>query len=208
MVISNFALADALRTGPNEPGFPVSESREVFEVVDLRRSNVPRVQGKQGVPGLGVPNFDDDDNFLVVGQGMLVVPPGGISRAIFRSTADDGARLLIDTNQDGDLLDPGDVILLDDTTHPPRDILSKAISLREGNYQIEYSFFELGDNAEAAIMVDLGRGFHLLGDNAAVAAGNSLEVIPEPATVTLAGLAILAMAGRMAIRRRFRRSGH
>ncbi len=143
--ITNFAQADALRTGPNEPGFPVTESREIFSMLD---SWIPRTEGPIvlslpfGAPGLGRPSEDDDDDFLVVGSGVLVIPAGGISGAIFRSTTVDGGRLLIDTNQDGDLLDASDIVIFDDGVSTPHHALSQPVSLAEGNYMIEYSFFE------------------------------------------------------------------
>jgi hypothetical protein len=203
LVITNFAEADALRTGPNEPGFPVSETREVFNVFDSFGAGGPTTPDPQGAPGLGLPNLDGEDNFLVVGKGTLVVPAGGITGAIFRSNTDDGGRLLIDTNQDGDLLDPGDVIILDDRLHAAGYVNSPPVTLAEGNYLIEYSFFELGGGALGAVSVSLtgGPGFTLLGDDDAVAAGFGLEVIPEPSTIALAGLAAMLLMGA-AVRRR------
>jgi hypothetical protein len=197
LVITNFAEADALRTAANEPGFPISETRDVFNIVDTVDFGPFGPPGQQGAPGLGLANVDDDDNFLVVGRGTLVVPAGGITRAIFQSTTDDGGRLLIDTNQDGDLSDAGDVIILDDRLAAPHNVFSSPVSLAEGKYLIEYSFFEGGGQAEGAVLVHVGRGFTLLGDDAAVAAGSGLDVvIPEPSSIVLAGLAVLGIACR------------
>jgi hypothetical protein len=197
LLIENFAQADALRTGPNEPGFPVSERREVFNVMDFSQGS-PGLPGDEGAPGLGAPNIDGevDDNFLVVGSGILVVPSGGITDAVFRSTSDDGGRLLIDTNQDGDLSDPGDVIINDDVLSGPHNFDSQPVTLAAGNYAIEYSFFERGGQAEGEVKVNLGRGiFTLLGDDNAVSFGVGLEVIPEPSSIALAVLAALLLIG-------------
>jgi hypothetical protein len=204
LVITNFAQADALRAAANEPGFPFCETREVFNIIDTQDSGPFGPPGQQGAPGLGLANLDDDDNFLVVGRGMLVVPAGGIANAIFRSTTDDGGRLLIDTNQDGDLSDPGDVIINDDRLSAPHDVFSSPVSLAEGRYLIEYSFFEALGQGAGAISVNVGPGgvFTLLGDDAAVAAGRGLNVvIPEPSSAVLAGLAALGIACRSRIQR-------
>jgi hypothetical protein len=198
LIITNFSQADSLRTGPNEPGFPVSETREVFNILDFSQGS-PGVPGDQGAPGLRAPNIYGkfDDNFLVVGSGTLVVPARGITDAIFRSTTDDGGRLLIDTNQDGDLSDPGDIIINDDVLSGPHNFDSQPVTLAAGNYAIEYSFFERGGQAEGEVTVRLGDGlpFTLLGDDAAVAAGVGLEVIPEPSTLVLVCSAALVTLG-------------
>jgi hypothetical protein len=164
----------------------------------------PGLPGDEGAPGLGFPNLDDEDNFLVVGSGTLVVPAGGIADAVFRSTSDDGGRLLIDTNQDGDFSDPGDVIINDDALSAPHNFDSQPVTLAAGNYAIEYSFFERGGQAEGEVKVRLRENlpFTLLGDDNAVAFGAGLEVIPEPATIALAGLAGLLLVGRAVPRRR------
>jgi hypothetical protein len=197
LIIHSFAQADALRTAPNEPGFPISEAREVFNIINTFDSGPVGPPGQQGAPGFGFPHLSDDDNFLVVGRGMLVVPAGGISNAIFRSITDDGGRLLIDTNQDGDLTDPADVIIIDDELSPPHEVFSSPVSLAEGRYLIEYSFFEGLGQAIGSVSVNIGGSFTLLGDDAAVAAGFGLDVvIPEPSSVLLAGLAALGIIVR------------
>jgi hypothetical protein len=70
--ITNFAQADALRTGPNQPGFPVSEFRNVFNISDSGGDG--DFVNDEGAPGLGAPGASDDDDYLVVGVGYLVVP--------------------------------------------------------------------------------------------------------------------------------------
>jgi hypothetical protein len=193
-LINNFALGDALRTGANGPGFPVAESREVFNITDSGATG--DFPGDLGAPGLGAPDANDDNDFLVVGTGTLVVPAGGVTGAVFRSNTDDGGRLLIDTNQDGDLTDPGDVVINDDVLSGPHNFNSAPVDLAAGNYLIEYSWFERAGGGEGEVSVSLSGltgVFTLLGDNAAVAAGTGLEVIPEPSTVVLAGLAVLGL---------------
>jgi hypothetical protein len=148
----------------------------------------------------------------VVGTGFLRVPAGGISNAYFRTNTDDGGRLLIDRNQDGDLSDPEDLVLLQDRPQGPTNTTSGdlmdadtvidqpgPVTLAEGLYRIEYSFFEWGGGAEGEVSVSLTGPtgpFFLLGDDAAVRAGTSLDVlIPEPASMVLVGLAFAGLVG-------------
>jgi len=199
--ITNFAQADALRTGPNEPGFPVSEFREVFNISDTGGDG--DFVNDEGAPGLGAPGASEDDDFMVVGVGYLVVPAGGVTDAIFRSNTDDGGRLLIDTNQDNDLTDPTDVVILRDVLQGDTNTDSAPVSLASGIYLTEYSFFERGGGAQGEVSVSLAGGaagtFFLLGDDAAARARTGLDVatspIPEPATLVLAGMMAVGMAG-------------
>jgi hypothetical protein len=192
--ISSFAIADPLRTQPNAAGFPQSGIFETFNLVDSGGGG--DFPNDSGVPGLGAPDASDDNDFLVVGTGVLVVPAGGITGAIFRSNTDDGGRLRIDVNQNGSLLDAADLIINDDVLAGPHNFDSQPVSLAAGQYAIEYSWFEAGGGAEGEVSVNLGQGFRLLNDRAAVAAGMSLAVIiPEPASFVLVGLALVGLAG-------------
>jgi hypothetical protein len=191
--LPSFAAAEALRAGPQGPGFPATELRDVFNIVNS--GGDADFPGGQDAPGLTGPA----DIFFVVGTGLLVVPPGGITGAIFRSNSDDGGRLKIDVNQNGSLSDPEDLIINQDVPQGPTNTDSAPVSLAGGLYGIEYSFFEWGGGAEGEVSVSLTGPtgpFFLLGDNAAVAAGMSLDVIvPEPATAALAGLMVVGLAG-------------
>ena len=64
--LTNFAQANALRTVPNQPGFPQSGVFEVFNIQDSGGDG--DFLNDSGAPGLGAPNANDDDDFLVVGQ--------------------------------------------------------------------------------------------------------------------------------------------
>jgi hypothetical protein len=96
---------------------------------------------------------------------------------IFRVNSDDGQRLLIDLNRDGDLLDVEDLVISDDVLSGPHNVDSAPINLAAGNYMIEYGFFERGGGAEGEVSVRIGLPFRLLGFDAAVAIGQSFDVI-------------------------------
>jgi hypothetical protein len=159
--------------------------------------------GGTGPPGLGAGGATDDNDFLVVGRGVLLVPAAGINNAVFRSNTDDGGRLRIDRNRDGDFGDAGELVINDDVLAGPHNFDSAPVSLVAGRYAIEYSWFEAGGGAEGEVSVRLTPTgpFTLLGDNAAVAAGTGLDVllIPEPTTMVLVVVCMLGLAG---IRRR------
>jgi hypothetical protein len=188
--LPNFAAGDALRTAPQGPGFPATLTSDVFNIHDS--SGDADFPGGVEPPGI----VGDSDIYMVVGTGFLQVPAGGISGAIFRSNSDDGGRLLIDTNRDGDLSDPEDVIINQDVPQGPTNTDSAPVSLAEGLYRLEYSFFEWGGGAEGEVSVNLGgQGFRLLGEQSSVAAGMSLDVlVPEPVSVVLLGMALAGLA--------------
>ena len=186
-VLNNFADADSIRTPSLQKG------TGQFNVFNLQNDGGSSgdFTGDSAVPGVPV----NTDNFIAVGTGTLVVRADQAGTYTFRSNTDDGGRLLIDLNQDGDLADPGDVVILRDVLQGPTNTDSAAINLAAGNYLIEYSFFELGGGAEGEVSARRGTtgAFILLGNEL----GGGLDVVPEPAT-----LSVLALASLMALRRR------
>jgi hypothetical protein len=193
--LTNFAIANTLRTGPNAPGFPQTGVFEVFNIQDSGGDGDFLMDS--GAPGLGAPNASDDDDFLVVGRGHLLVPAAGVT-AQFRSNTDDGGRLLIDRNRDGDFADAGEVVINQDVLQGDTNTNSSGVTLAGGRYAIEYSWFERGGGGQGEVSVRLSATgpFTLLGDNAAVAAGTGLEValIPEPVSLVLVGLALAGLS--------------
>jgi hypothetical protein len=194
--ITNFATAEVLRNSPQGPGFPATGVFEVFNIQDSGGDG--DFLNDSGAPGLGAPNANDDDDFVVVGRGHLIVPAGGVT-AQFRSNTDDGGRLLIDRNRDGDFADAGEYVINQDVLQGDTNTNSGSVPLTAGRYAIEYSWFERGGGGQGEVSVRLSPAgpFTLLGDDAAVAAGTGLEValIPEPATAVLMALSFLGLAG-------------
>jgi hypothetical protein len=194
--INNFNDAAVLRNSAQGPGFPATGIFEVFNIQDSGGDG--DFLNDSGAPGLGAPNATDDDDFLVVGKGHLIVPAGGVT-AQFRSNTDDGGRLLIDRNRDGDFADAGEYVINQDVLQGDTNTNSGSVPLTAGRYAIEYSWFERGGGGQGEVSVRLSPtgAFTLLGDNAAVAAGTGLEValIPEPATAVLMALSFLGLAG-------------
>jgi hypothetical protein len=195
--INNFTDAAALRNAVQGPGFPATGVFEVFNIQDSGGDG--DFLNDSGAPGLGAPNANDDDDFVVVGRGHLIVPAGGITGAVFRSNTDDGGRLLIDINRDGDFGDAGEFVINRDVLQGDTNTDSAPVTLAAGRYATEYSWFERGGGGQGEVSVRLTTGgpFTLLGDNAAVAAGTGLEVgqIPEPSTMLLVGLSLVGLAG-------------
>lgn len=185
-VLNNFSDADGIRTPALQKG------TGQFNVFNLQNDGGSSgdFTGDDAVPGLPV----GTDNFIAVGTGLLVVRPDQADSYTFRSNTDDGGRLLIDLNQDGDLDDPGDVVILRDVLQGPTNTDSSAITLAPGIYMIEYSFFELGGGAEGEVSARRGAtgSFVLLGNETA----GGLDIVPEPAAFGLLAIASLATLRR------------
>lgn len=90
-------------------------------------------------PALGSVTYDQ---YTMTARANLVVNvPGTYPLGIAN---DDGGRLRIDFNKDGDFTDAGELVILNEspggfTTNP---VWSTAVSLTPGSYPIEYSYFE------------------------------------------------------------------
>ena len=197
--ITNFAAADALRAGVSGPGFPATELRNVFNITDSGATGT--IPGDQGAPGLGVPDANDDNDFAVYGTGYIAVGPTQGGSYIFRSNTDDGGRLKIDLNGDGDFNDPGEVVINDDVLSGPHDFNSSAVTLAPGFYKTEYAWFERGGGGEGEVSAQLvgTPDFILLGDEAAGGL-DVVQQVPEP--TTLAVIAAFGLIGAVAVWRR------
>ena len=179
--LNSFADADPVRT----PG--LLKGSGLLNVFNLQNDGGSSgdFASDDAVPGVPV----GADDFITVGTGKLVVRPDQAGTYTFRSNTDDGGRLLIDLNRDGDLTDPGDVVILQDVLQGPTNSDSLPVNLTAGLYNIEYSFFERGGGAEGEVSARFGSTgpFILLGDEAA----GGLDVVPEPGSMSLLGIASL-----------------
>lgn len=86
--------------------------------------------------------------------------------------SDDGSRLRIDLNNDGDFADAGETPILDDTGHGPQDRFGAVTIPTAGSYSIEFVFFENFGGDEVELFAQSGThsawntGFRLIGDTA------------------------------------------
>ena len=84
------------------------------------------------------------DDFVVRATATLVVTSS--AEYTLNINNDDGGRLRIDLNNDGDFVDAGETIILDDTLHPTTTFTAEKV-LGVGTYPIEYVYFERGGGA-------------------------------------------------------------
>lgn len=151
---------------------------------------------------LGLPAGDNSD-FTVLSTGFLQISTAGNYQ--FRNNTDDGSRLRIDLNGDG-VFGAGETVILDDVLSGDHNADSAVINLLPGQYMIEHTWFERGGGAQGDLGVAFNGGaFQLFGnprnDGAlAFAASGAFvtanKIIPEPASLTMIGLAALSMGMR------------
>jgi hypothetical protein len=99
------------------------------------------------------------------GTGLLVVRPDQVGSYLFRSFNDDGSRLRIDFNIDGDFDDDGELVIYDDVLGPHYSA-SNSVTLSAGHLPIEYSFYNYffgGGGEISASNLDVGGSFLLEG---------------------------------------------
>lgn len=95
--------------------------------------------GNVGFPGGG------GDNFAMRVTGTLVVNTAG--EYTFVVNCDDGARLSLDLNGDGDFADPGEVIIIDDGSHGP-SASSGRVSISRPTVALELIYYDTTGGAE------------------------------------------------------------
>lgn len=186
--IASFADAEAIKATPgSERG---SALRDVINIADGGSQYSGDWLGDELAPGMSA----GSEHYLTECTGWLVVRPEDAGLYRFRSNSDDGARLRIDFNVDGDFNDDGEQLFGDDT-HGPHFNFSDELTLNAGSFPIEYSVYNytLGTGAEiTAWNINTGPGFLLLGSEAT--GGLDVVQIPEPQTCVLAAAALLALA--------------
>jgi hypothetical protein len=185
-LINNFAEAQTVIESPGT--LKGTELRNVFNIVG--GGGDADFPGGQSAPGL----TGDVNDYVAVGTGLLKIGPGQAGEYVFRSNTDDGGRLKIDLNQNG-TFDAGESVIDRDVLQGPTNTNSAPVTLAEGLYKIEYSFFERGGGDEGEVSASLSSAstFILLGDEAA--GGLDVVTIPEPSSLALASYATLAVLG-------------
>jgi hypothetical protein len=116
------------------------------------------------------------DDFVLRATATLVVSSTG--EYTFNINNDDGGRLRIDLNNDGDFNDPGETIINDDALHGATTSTAEKV-LGAGTYPIEYIYFERGGGATGEVFYTNNNAQNTL-----------LEAISPPPPITFPDLAI------------------
>ncbi len=102
--------------------------------------------------------------------GYLSIPVSG--PWTFGVNSDDGSRLRIDINNDGDFNDAGENVIVDDAGHGAQDIYGRVAPLSAGSHRFELVYFENYGGDEVEFFAQRGTftawntGFRLVGDTA------------------------------------------
>lgn len=116
--------------------------------------------------------------------GFVNIPSTGAWT--FGVNSDDGSRLRLDVNGDGDFADAGETLILDDTGHGPQSFFGVVPSLSAGLHKFEFVYFENygGDEvelfAQSGTHASFNSGFRLLGDTAN--GGLAVSTLPDGAS--------------------------
>lgn len=97
-------------------------------------------EGADGHFGANQPFVIGGSYHLARGAGYLVIPAAGTYT--FGISSDDGSRLRIDLNNDGDFNDAGEGVIIDDTNHGVGDHFGTVTFAAAGNYLFESLFFQ------------------------------------------------------------------
>lgn len=128
--------------------------------------NTGRYSGDINPYGLGASDIND---FAVRSWGYLRVAVPGNYR--FRNNTDDGSRLRLDLDRNGQF-DAGETIIVDDVLSAPHDAASVVLALTPGEYLVEHVWFEQGGGAMGECDVSLDGGpFYLFGSPSGAGVG-------------------------------------
>ncbi|NQT87476.1 PEP-CTERM sorting domain-containing protein [bacterium] len=145
----------------------------------------------------------DDSDISFIANGTILIDTAGYYT--FGFYGDDGSQLKIDGatfdkrwSQDGDkAVAAGNIFTFEVPTGTSNS--GAATWLDAGAHRLEFTFFELGGGAYVELWAAQGdfasfnsNDFHLIGD----VANGGLQLVPEPATLTLLGLGLLAARRR------------
>ena len=168
--VNNLTDADTILNAPN--GDPVLRAPSVTV------TGVPFIDYADGASGLfgnnRPPPGGEGDNYAIRGSATLVVNYAGTYT--FGINNDDGGKLLIDLNQDGDfylnpavtvfnpatnIYDAGENVIIDNTEHAPATFTG-TVTLNPGTYAIEYVYFEDGGGQAGEVFYYVGTESFLL----------------------------------------------
>lgn len=217
--ITTLAQADQALNGtfaaPTAAGFPLMAHYSHININNAGSGNPTGTFGAYGAanghvedPVFGLGTVDD---FVVQAMGLLYIPQDGFYT--FGVHSDDGSRLRIDEGGDG-FTDADNLI----AGNGVQNFVYATRFLEEGLYPIEFTWFERSGNAGAEVFaafnplnltmangtnpltVTNGLDFNLVGDidngGLRVVQDASAIAVPEPATLGLGLLGLLALAQR------------
>lgn len=177
--ISNLAQAEAVVASP--PGQTAQATTATY--------NFGNGGGEGHYTGnINPPPVDtgDIDDFVVEGTGIITIPTSGVWS--FGVNSDDGNRIQIDLNKDGDFADAGET-QSDDVLSGPHDFIRQFTFPTAGDYNIRVIVFERGGGAEGEVYARSGTfttwttNFKLVGDTA----GGGLVIRSLPAAGASSG---------------------
>ncbi len=158
--ISNLAQAEAVVANP--PGQTAQATTATYNFGN--GGGEGRYTGNINPPPVDVGDIDD---FVVEGTGTITIPTSGTWS--FGVNSDDGNRIQIDLNKDGDFLDAGET-QSDDVLAGPHDFIRQFVFPTAGDYNIRVIVFERGGGAEGEVFARSGTfntwstNFKLVGD--------------------------------------------
>ena len=144
--------------------------------------------GSDGHYGSNVPFAVSGDYHALKASGQITIPTTGAYT--FGLSSDEGGRIRIDLNRDGDFLDAGEEVMVDDTLHGVQDHLGTATFSQTGSFPFEVVYFDNlgGDSLEfyaaAGPKTAWDSTFRLVGDTA----NGGLAVLALPDGSPLGGL--------------------
>ena len=170
--ITNLAQAEATVASP--PGQTSQTTAAVFNF--LNSGGEGHYASNLNPPPL---NTGDIEDFVVEGTGTITIPTSGVWS--FGVNSDDGNRIQIDLNNDGDFLDAGET-QSDDVLAGAHDFIRQFTFPAVGDYKIRAIVFERGGGAEGEVFARSGSfsvwdsNFKLVGDT--VAGGLVIRSLP------------------------------
>ena len=183
------------------PGFTVQERKSSTELNNIANTeaciagtnatdNIIQTRPTLNFAGSGggVGHFLNDgqfahngmEDFCVRATGVITIPATGAWT--FCLNSDDGGRVRLDRNNDGDFIDSGEQVILVNVNRGAADTFGTVASLAAGNYAIEVMWWERGGgeslevSAAPGTLASFTNAFDLIGDTA----NGGLNVLTTP----------------------------